>query len=813
MKKILLIIACLLNLDLASAVAAKLAPAVRRTLARELAGMVVTTGLSPLQLVLQTDAQRYADDYRHKITEALVEKDQLLHNYSQLLVEGANASVDIHVLAGQVSTVVHTVGKDYASRQDGIVFKARAVQQSLVQGFQGLKEIEGEQREGEISLVKLYDRLSELPKHVEERKELQAVAEDMSEYLQYYPKLDKNITEREFTHLLDFARNEQTTPIEIEEEIDKVLAQPADALFDIMRKRVSSFDAIGTPSLSNFDDIRREMFFGNRDWQKFIENIAYSFSPQKQIDDLPISISVTSMRIDGLPFIFNITFAQLLEKRFLAGITAQFLSAMNWSWHEFSTLLYPNDSEQAALFAASHSRSLLDKESQEHVQSVLQAEKAKLPQKASTIDNFLTELPTVIAKEIFMTIFLDAEGGSTRDGEIPRLLEQAKHNYQRNLLRWGYLPAGVVVEKTSIYYAILEFMNMGVRKNVSKNQFQKKILTPQISAKLLRGEIVNEQDLNTLQMQNSEDNLKKLVAELATSNDQAQQLTKRMGTFYYSIPMLVQRDSFLKKIANGVTTNQNLLKVLENVEQDSFYRPLAVKFLHDVKGMSRKERTKNLDKLRATIRKDADVISKIGEIKALQPSGLTEEVTGQQEFPVELPDPAVLQKQKKQLRELQRKARQPNKTAAPKMTAEQRRQQAQSEAERNRKKEQREAKQKAADELIQKIVKLSLMVGKTSLPADTPVWLHLRAVINYAGIDVQSLAQRSDLKDMQARFFALVAQDAAVLPEASDLASIELALEKFIQKRNDLLPRRKSIVLDRVYDEMYKLKIILEAGG
>ena len=802
MKKILLIIACLLNLDLASAVAAKLAPAVRRTLARELAGIVVTTGLSPLQLVLQTDAQRYADDYRHKITEALVEKDQLLHNYSQLLVEGANASVDIHVLAEQVSTVVHTVGKDYASRQDGIVFKARDVQQSLVQGFQGLKEIEGEQREGEISLVKLYDSLSELPKHVEERKELQAVAEDRSEYLQYYPKLDENITEREFTHLLDFARNEQTTPIEIEKEIDKVLAQPADALFDIMRKRVSFFDAIGTFSLSNLDDIGREMFFGNRDWQNFI-------------DGLPLIFGATD-----LPPFFNITFAQLLEKRFLAGITAQFLLAMNWSWHEFSTLLYPNDSEQAALFTATYSSSMLDKESQEHVQSVLQAEKAKLPQKASNIDNFLTELPTIIDKETFMNILLGAEGGFTRDGEIPRLLEQAKHNYERDLFRWGYLSAGAVtVEKASIYNAILEFMNLGV----SKNQLHKKIFTPQIFAKLLRGEIVNEQDLNTLRMQNSEENLKKLVAELATSGyraqqlatsrDRAQQLVKRMRTFYYHIPMLVQIDSFLKKIANGVTTNQNLLKVLEKVEQDSFYRPLAVKFLHDVKGMSRKEQTKNLDKLRATIRKEADAISKIGEIRNLQLSGLTEEVTGQQEFPVELPDPAVLQKQKKQLRELQRKARQRNKTAAPKMTAEQRRQQAQSEAERNRKKEQREAKQKAADELIQKIVKLSLMVGKTSLPADTPVWLHLRAVINYAGIDVQSLAQRTDLKDMQTRFFALVAQDAAVLPEASDLASIELALEKFIKKRNDLLPRRKSIVRDRVYDEMYKLKIILEAGG
>ena len=68
-------------------------------------------------------------------------------------------------------------------------------------------------------------------------------------------------------------------------------------------------------------------------------------------------------------------------------------------------------------------------------------------------------------------------------------------------------------------------------------------------------------------------------------------------------------------------------------------------------------------------------------------------------------------------------------------------------------KAQREAKQKAEKEFIQKLSKLTRILGKESLPADTPVWLRLRAIISYVDADVQQLAQRADLKDMQERFF------------------------------------------------------------
>ena len=132
------------------------------------------------------------------------------------------------------------------------------------------------------------------------------------------------------------------------------------------------------------------------------------------------------------------------------------------------------------------------------------------------------------------------------------------------------------------------------------------------------------------------------------------------------------------------------------------------------------------------------------------------------------------------------------------MTEEQRREEAQ-----------REAELKAESELNQKITKLSRMIGKTSLPADTPVWLHLRAVISYGGTDVQQLSQRADLIDMQERFFALVAQDATVMPNEEELTKIKLSLHKHIQKRKDILKPEKSRILDDVYAEMAELERIL----
>ena len=79
---------------------------------------------------------------------------------------------------------------------------------------------------------------------------------------------------------------------------------------------------------------------------------------------------------------------------------------MNWNWHEFSRMFYPNDSKQAALFVANYNRIILEEEIQKLVRTVLQSERDKLSdsQKAATIDDFLNELPTLIAKEMFMKL-------------------------------------------------------------------------------------------------------------------------------------------------------------------------------------------------------------------------------------------------------------------------------------------------------------------------------------------------------------------------------------------------------------------------
>lgn len=131
----------------------------------------------------------------------------------------------------------------------------------------------------------------------------------------------------------------------------------------------------------------------------------------------------------------------------------------------------------------------------------------------------------------------------------------------------------------------------------------------------------------------------------------------------------------------------------------------------------------------------------------------------------------------------------------------------------NAQREAEQAEQRAKDELARRIAKLSNIIGKSSLPADTPVWLRLRAIIDYAGTDMQQLAQRTDLQDMQARFFALIANDATVLPTQEELINITLALEKHISKNKRMLQPQKSKLLDNMRAEMAELLNLVAVGG
>ena len=790
MKKLVLVVSCLVGIDAVAANVSQLPPAVKRTLARQLAEIVVANGLSPLQPIQPSDVPRYADSYSRKLADALAQKPQIIASYakqvSNFVSDNKRAkrvwfiiidSFSEADLAVELSRMVNAVAQDYAKLEDGVVFRKRNEPKKMIKVLQVSLQLTGDKAtsriEGEVRLHRLYKHLSDTYQDREKQEEAKAIADDMSEYLRYFPKLDQGLTNEEFEHVLELAQREQVTYREISDRIDKILAQSPDMIFENMQK---------------FDEMQKKV--------NILDVADFSSSQEFLEDDIQLD--------------FDITFAQLLEKRFLTGVTAQFLMAMDWTWHEFSTILYPQDNEQAALFVADYRHRILDEGTLNNVQTALQKKRDELSEsrKAATINNFLTELPNLVAKEKFikmMEMLAEKTDAQITNIENHQLLKTSYDDYNIDMLRWQYLPTQLLV--TTI--TLIEVIAMLTQTGVTDQQLIDYVFTPQVFNKLVLGKIVNEQDLNAMRMLVNEENFTALKAKITGGSGhlQGEQLAA-MIKVYYNMPLVVQSDGFFKKIASGASSNQNLLKALETVEKDSTYHPLAVKLLHDLNSMSKKKRTSMLSKIRKNInnaQKQGIVVFKLRGLERIQASNIQESALNRQEQPVELINPAVIHQQKKQLRKLQRKAKralQPAKIATPQVTEEQRREEAQ-----------REAELKSERELRKKITKLSRMIGKTSLPADTPTWLRLRAIISYVGTDVQQLSQRADLIDMQERFFALVAQDATVMPTSEELTHIILAVQKHVGKRKDMLKPEKSRILDDVYAEMAELERIIEAGG
>ncbi len=793
MKKLVLVVSCLVGIDAVAANVSQLPPAVKRTLARQLAEIVVANGLSPLQPIQPSDVPRYADSYSRKLADALAQKPQIIASYakqvSNFVSDNKRAkrvwfiiidSFSEADLAVELSRMVNAVAQDYAKLEDGVVFRKRNEPKKMIKVLQVSLQLTGDKAtsriEGEVRLHRLYKHLSDTYQDREKQEEAKAIADDMSEYLRYFPKLDQGLTNEEFEHVLELAQREQVTYREISDRIDKILAQSPDMIFENMQK---------------FDEMQKKV--------NILDVADFSSSQEFLEDDIQLD--------------FDITFAQLLEKRFLTGVTAQFLMAMDWTWHEFSTILYPQDNEQAALFVADYRHRILDEGTLNNVQTALQKKRDELSEsrKAATINNFLTELPNLVAKEKFikmMEMLAEKTDAQITNIENHQLLKTSYDDYNIDMLRWQYLPTQLLI--TTI--TLIEVIAMLTQTGVTDQQLIDYVFTPQVFNKLVLGKIINEQNLNAMQLLINEENFKSLKEEVTSRGNHLQgEILVEMTKVYYNMPLVVQRDSFFKKIASGTVSNQNLIRALEAVEKDSTYHPLAIKLLHDLNSMSKKERISTLSKIRKNIKKSEKhshniAMLKLRELERIQASNIQESALNRQEQPVELINPAVIHQQKKQLRKLQRKARRARQPAAqidtPQLTAEQLQQQAQQEAER-----------KAERELRDKITKFSRMIGKSSLPSDTPTWLRLRTIISYVDADAQQLAQRVDLRDMQQRFFALVAQDATAMPNADDLESITSALQKPVGKRKDILKPEKSRVLDSVYAELATLERIIEAGG
>ena len=307
-------------------------------------------------------------------------------------------------------------------------------------------------------------------------------------------------------------------------------------------------------------------------------------------------------------------------------------------------MLYPQDSEQAALFVTEYRDRILDEGTLNNMQTALQKKRGELSdaRKATTIDNFLAEMPTLMAKEKFIKTMemLAAKADSQAVNiESYQLLEILYNKYTIDMLRWQYLPTQLLVANVTVAEAI----GMLSQAGVTEQQLIDHVFTPHVFNKLVLGKIVNEQDLNAMRMLVNEENFTALKAKITGGSGhlQGEQLAA-MIKVYYNMPLVVQSDGFFKKIASGASSNQNLLKALETVEKDSIYHHLAVKLLHDLNSMSKKKRTSMLSKIRKNInnaQKQGIIVFKLRGLERIQASNIQESALNRQEQPVELINP------------------------------------------------------------------------------------------------------------------------------------------------------------------------------
>ena len=205
MKKLVLVVSCLVGIDAVAANVSQLPPAVKRTLARQLAEIVVANGLSPLQPIQPSDVPRYADSYSRKLADALAQKPQIIASYakqvSNFVSDNKRAkrvwfiiidSFSEADLAVELSRMVNAVAQDYAKLEDGVVFRKRNEPKKMIKVLQVSLQLTGDKAtsriEGEVRLHRLYKRLSDTYQDREKQEEAKAIADDMSEYAALLPQ-------------------------------------------------------------------------------------------------------------------------------------------------------------------------------------------------------------------------------------------------------------------------------------------------------------------------------------------------------------------------------------------------------------------------------------------------------------------------------------------------------------------------------------------------------------------------------------------------------------------------------------------------
>ena len=647
-KKLVLLAACLLSIDVVAnlAVLVDLPPAAGRVLARRLADVVVREGFSPLVAVASSMTSPHAqrkllDGYRHRLAEKFSEEPHFISSYAYILKEEIlldtrvsssqpQTSKAVHPLMVDMHNMIHTVARDYAEQQDGVVFVENDITAQLLEELEislntywqsmsgDFRQMEGRIRDDALSqlysklinsiknknLQRLYSKLSDIYRH-QRQEEDQAAASDMVEFFEYFPKLDQGLEVEEYRRMLQFASYERTTFKELDEELTEMLSLPREYF-------INPDETLALSNIINFSHTSFAM-----EGSRLTLDQGFT-SRQKDIPHLDRELIENSLRAN-----YRVALDQLSEERFLAGATAELLSSMGWTWGEFAQTIYPNDSENAALFVEDYHRLIHDTETRDDMIQGLRKE-ARIPEyrENNAINKFIAELPLLVEKERVMAVF-SVTLQDDADLDNWHKLRRPFNDYRQDLTKWRTLSSKDFAGTIPSVATVIGLLQRG---GLTGNQELASVFTQQVFRRLVLGQIVPEREINELRLRLSERNFEAVAEQTSFEENDPKfnvkwvliyLMGKIMGkdddeisrnkdedalySFYYMLPLIVQYDGFLKKIANGSRSNKNLHKALAAIEKDSMYYPLAVRLLRDLANKSRRDRNILLNKIRADI--------------------------------------------------------------------------------------------------------------------------------------------------------------------------------------------------------------------
>ena len=320
-------------------------------------------------------------------------------------------------------------------------------------------------------------------------------------------------------------------------------------------------------------------------------------------------------------FVFDVTFSQLKESKFIFDSTRQFLFKMGWNWYKFGKTIYPNNRKKAELFIATYEDNLIkeyadiiqnnnDRHSTtdgmfKDIQVALESLKSTLSstEKITTIDFFLSDLNHLVAKSSLIAVVITAlkKGYLTDDEKKRQLLEQAIDNYRLSFIRlvgidglFDTFAKELFKQGIPIVFDILNYL---LQHGLTNTQIRQKILTDKVLNNLIEDIIVPEHNLNAMRDLLSEQKVRSIIDKLSDVEDKNALVMEIM-----TLPFSTQLQGLAKKLINGLSSNENLLTVLHNVEEKSMYKPVSTMLIDLMDNMqSSKEKIGFISNIRETL--------------------------------------------------------------------------------------------------------------------------------------------------------------------------------------------------------------------